>query len=186
MSPNVRAEQFQIPHSTRRARSRALIPPEIFDRREFARGIRDQLLGPTEAAPEAQAQQQQTMQQMAQAKAHADVTATQAKASADFALAKEIGTPSVGHIADVHQVYFGYVGATDPYTATQIQGRWCRRRPVQAANHLAALPAWGTREASVDQARANGLRHSAVQRINDVGWDCQAQRAGAAEQPGTV
>ena len=51
---------------------------------------------------------------MAQAKAHADVTATQAKASADFALAKERQHASIGHIADVHQGFVDMSAPPDP------------------------------------------------------------------------
>ena len=161
MFQDIQAEQFQILIQLAGTQP-GLIPPEILIAASSLRN-KDQLLEQLKQHQQAQAQQQQTMQQMAQAKAHADVTATQAKASADFALAKERQHASIGHIADVHQ---GFVDMSAPPDPPADPGTVVPP-VIQAANDAAALRGMHAK-ASVDEARANDLRHSAVQRINDV------------------
>ena len=159
--PSIQAEQFQILIQLAGTQP-GLIPPEILIAASSLRN-KDQLLEQLKQHQQAQAQQQQTAQQMAQAKAHADVTATQAKASADFALAKERQHASIGHIADVHQ---GFVDMSAPPDPPADPGTVVPPA-VQGAMDGATIRGMHAK-ASVDEARANDLRHSAVQRINDV------------------
>ena len=102
-------------------------------------------------------------------------TGTQAKAAADFGLSPgERQHATVSHIADVHQGLCRH-------------GR-CRRTrlpdpgivvppAVQGAMDGATIRGMHAK-AAVDEARANDLRHSAVERINN--FTSQRHNAGAA------
>ena len=90
-----------------------LIPPEILIASSNLRN-KDELLEMLKEHQQAQAQQQQDVQKMAQDKAQADITATQAKAAADFALAKERQHATVHHIAETHGMFNDMIGAARP------------------------------------------------------------------------
>ena len=159
--PSIQAEQFQILIQLAGTQP-GLIPPEILIAASSLRN-KDQLLEQLKQHQQAQAQQQQAVQQMAQAKAQADVTGTQAKAAADFALAKERQHATVSHIADVHQ---GFVDMTAPPDPSADPGTVVPPA-VQGAMDGATIRGMHAK-AAVDEARANDLRHSAVERINNV------------------
>ena len=115
---------------------------------------------------------------MAQDKAQADTTATNAKAAADFALAKERQHAVVHHIADVHGMFNDMNAPPDPPSdpGTVVPPE------VQAMMDGANLRGMHAK-AAVDEARANDLRHSAVQRINDV-MVARQNALAPPEQPG--
>ena len=100
---------------------------------------------------------------MAQQKATADTAATQAKAAADNALAKERTHATISHIANTHTMFNDLSAPPDPPSdpGTVVPPE------VQAAMDGANLRGLHAK-AQVDEARANDLRHSAVQRINDM------------------
>jgi hypothetical protein len=127
---------------------------------------------------QAQAQQQQTMQKMAQDKAQADTTATQAKAAADFALAKERQHATVHHIADVHGMFADMNAPPDPPSepGTVVPPE------VQALMDVANLRGMHAK-AAVDEARAGDLRQSAVQRVGDM-MIARHNALAPPEQPG--
>jgi hypothetical protein len=159
--PSIQAEQFQVLIQLAGTQP-GLIPPEILIAASNLRN-KDQLLKQLAEHQQAQAQQQQTMQKMAMDKAQADVTATQGKAAADFALAAERKHATVHHIADVHGMFADMNAPPDPPSdpGTVVPPE------VQAMMDGANLRGMHAK-AAVDEARANDLRHSAVQRINDV------------------
>jgi hypothetical protein len=159
--PSIQAEQFQVLIQLAGTQP-GLIPPEILIAASNLRN-KDQILQQLKEHQQAQAQQQQTMQKMAQDKAEADTTATNAKASADFALAAERRHATVHHIADVHGMFNDLNAPPDPPSdpGTVVPPE------VQAMMDGANLRGMHAK-AAVDEARANDLRHSAVQRINDV------------------
>ena len=159
--PSIQAEQFQILIQLAGTQP-GLIPPEILIAASSLRN-KDQLLEQLKQHQQAQAQQQQAVQQMAQAKAQADVTGTQAKAAADFALAKERQHATVSHIADVHQGFVDMTAPPDPPADPGI----VVPPAVQGAMDGATIRGMHAK-AAVDEARANDLRHSAVERINNV------------------
>ena len=105
---------------------------------------------------------------MAQQKAQAiyDTAATQAKAAADNALAKERQHATVHHIAETHGGMFNDLSAP-PDPPSDLRRHRGKPPEVQAAMDGANLRGLHAK-AAVDEARANDLRHSAVQRINDV------------------
>jgi hypothetical protein len=159
--PSIQAEQFQVLIQLAGTQP-GLIPPEILIAASNLRN-KDQILQQLKESQQARAQAQQTMQKMAQDKAQADTTATQAKAAADFALAKERQHAVVHHIADVHSGWNEMNAPPDPPSdpGTVVPPE------VQAMMDGANLRGMHAK-AAVDEARANDLRHSAVQRINDV------------------
>jgi hypothetical protein len=174
--PSIQAEQFQVLIQLAGTQP-GLIPPEILIAASNLRN-KDQILQQLKEHQQAQAQQQQTMQKMAQDKAEADTTATNAKAAADFALAKERQHAVVHHIADVHTGWNDMNAPPDPpsdpgtVVPPEVQAM------MDGAN-LRGLHA----KAAVDEARANDLRHSAVQRINDV-MVARQNALAPPEQPG--
>ena len=159
--PSIQAEQFQILIQLAGTQP-GLIPPEILIAASSLRN-KDQLLEMLKEHQQAQAQQQQQVAQMAQQKAQADTAATQAKAAADFALAKERQHATVHHIAETHGMFNDLSAPSDPPSdpGTVVPPE------VQAAMDGANLRGLHAK-AQVDEARANDLRHSAVQRINDM------------------
>ena len=159
--PSIQAEQFQVLIQLAGTQP-GLIPPEILIASSNLRN-KDELLAMLKEHQQAQAQQQQQVAQMAQQKASADIAATQGKAAADFALAKERQHATVSHIADVHQGFMDLSAPPDPPSdpGTVVPPE------VQAMMDGASLRGLHAK-AAVDEARANDLRHSAVQRINDV------------------
>jgi hypothetical protein len=174
--PSIQAEQFQVLIQLAGTQP-GLIPPEILIAASNLRN-KDQILQQLKESQQARAQQQQTMQKMAQDKAQADTTATNAKASADFALAAERRHATVHHIADVHGMFNDMNAPPDPPSdpgtvvppevQAMMDGADIRGRHAKAA---------------VDEARANDLRHSAVQRINDV-MIARQNALAPPEQPG--
>ena len=115
---------------------------------------------------------------MAQAHAQADITGKQAKAAADFALAAERRHASVHHIADMHA---GFVDMNAPPDAPSDPGTAVPPE-VQAALLQADLRGRHAK-AGVDEARANDLRHSAVERVSNV---LLAGQQAAQQPPGGV
>jgi hypothetical protein len=174
--PSIQAEQFQVLIQLAGTQP-GLIPPEILIAASNLRN-KDQILQQLKESQQARAQQQQTVQKMAQDKAQADTTATQAKAAADFALAKERQHAVVHHIADVHTGWNDMNAPPDPPSdpGTVVPPE------VQAMMDGANLRGMHAK-AAVDEARANDLRHSAVQRINDIVVARQNALA-PPEQPG--
>jgi hypothetical protein len=174
--PSIQAEQFQVLIQLAGTQP-GLIPPEILIAASNLRN-KDQILQQLKESQQARAQQQQTMQKMAQDKAQADTTATQAKAAADFALAKERQHAVVHHIADVHGMFNDMNAPPDPPSdpGTVVPPE------VQAMMDGANLRGMHAK-AAVDEARANDLRHSAVQRINDV-MVARQNALAPPEQPG--
>jgi galactitol-specific phosphotransferase system IIB component len=175
--PSIQAEQFQVLIQLAGTQP-GLIPPEILIAASSLRN-KDQLLEMLKEHQQAQAQQQQQVAQMAQQKASADIAATQGKAAADFALAKERQHATVSHIADVHQGFMDLSAPPDPPSdpGTVVPPE------VQALMDGANLRGMHAK-AAVDEARANDLRHSAVQRINDV-MVARHNALAPPEQPGT-
>jgi hypothetical protein len=174
--PSIQAEQFQVLIQLAGTQP-GLIPPEILIAASNLRN-KDQILQQLKESQQARAQAQQTMQKMAQDKAQADTTATQAKAAADFALAKERQHAVVHHIADVHTGWNDMNAPPDPPSdpGTVVPPE------VQAMMDGANLRGMHAK-AAVDEARANDLRHSAVQRINDV-MIARQNALAPPEQPG--
>ena len=159
--PSIQAEQFQILIQLAGTQP-GLIPPEILIAASSLRN-KDQLLEQLKEHQQQQAQQQQQVAQMAQQKAQADTAATQAKAAADNALAKERTHATISHIANTHTMFNDLSAPPDPPSdpGTVVPPE------VQAAMDGANLRGMHAK-AAVDEARANDLRHSAVQRINDM------------------
>lgn len=159
--PSIQAEQFQVLIQLAGTQP-GLIPPEILIAASNLRN-KDQLLEQLKQHQQAQAQQQQEVAQMAKAKATADISAQQGKAAADFALAAERKHASVHHIAETHGMFNDMNAPPDPpsdpgtVVPPEVQAM------MDGAN-LRGLHA----KAAVDEARANDLRHSAVERINNV------------------
>jgi hypothetical protein len=174
--PSIQAEQFQVLIQLAGTQP-GLIPPEILIAASNLRN-KDQLLEMLKQSQQAQAQQRQTAQQMMQAKAQADITAQQGKAAADFALAKERQHATVHHIADVHTGWNDMNAPPDPPSdpGTVVPPE------IQAMMDGANLRGMHAK-AAVDEARANDLRHSAVQRINDV-MIARQNALAPPEQPG--
>jgi hypothetical protein len=175
--PSIQAEQFQVLIQLAGTQP-GLIPPEILIASSNLRN-KDELLAMLKEHQQAQAQQQQQVAQMAQQKASADIAATQGKAAADFALAKERQHATVSHIADVHGMFQDLSAPPDPPSdpGTVVPPE------VQAMMDGADLRGMHAK-AAVDEARANDLRHSAVQRINDV-MIARHNALAPPEQPGT-
>jgi outer membrane translocation and assembly module TamA len=159
--PSIQAEQFQVLIQLAGTQP-GLIPPEILIASSNLRN-KDELLEMLKQHQQAQAQQQQQVAQMAQQKAQADTAATQAKAAADFALAAERKHASIHHIADVHGGFVDMQAPPDPPSdpGTVVPPE------VQALMDGADIRGRHAK-AAVDEARANDLRHSAVERINNV------------------
>lgn len=174
--PSIQAEQFQVLIQLAGTQP-GLIPPEILIAASNLRN-KEELLEMLKKHQEAQAQQQQEVAQMAKAKATADITATQAKGAADFALAAERKHATVHHIADVHTGFMDMNAPPDPPSdpGTVVPPE------VQAMMDGANLRGMHAK-AAVDEARANDLRHSAVQRINDV-MVARQNALAPPEQPG--
>jgi hypothetical protein len=166
--PSIQAEQFQVLIQLAGTQP-GLIPPEILIAASNLRN-KDQLLQQLKEHQQAAAQQQQVVQKMAQDKAQADITATQGKAAADFALAKERQHASVHHIADMHQGFVDMSAPPDPpadpgtVVPPEVQqamdGATLRQMHAKAAVDEAKL--------AEGAARTNDIRHQTVQRINDV------------------
>jgi hypothetical protein len=159
--PSIQAEQFQVLIQLAGTQP-GLIPPEILIAASNLRN-KDQLLEMLKEHQQAAAQQQQEVAQMAKDKATADITATTAKGAADFALAAERKHATVHHIADVHS---GFVDMNAPPDPPSDPGTVVPPE-VQAMMDGANLRGMHAK-AAVDEARANDLRHSAVERINNV------------------
>ena len=175
--PSIQAEQFQVLIQLAGTQP-GLIPPEILIASSNLRN-KDELLAMLKQHQQAQAQQQQQVAQMAQQKAQADTAATQAKAAADNALAKERTHATISHIANTHTMFNDLSAPPDPPSdpGTVVPPE------VQALMDGANLRGMHAK-AAVDEARANDLRHSAVQRINDV-MVARHNALAPPEQPGT-
>jgi len=118
------------------------------------------------------------VQKMAEDKAQADTTATQAKAAADFALAKERQHATVHHIADVHGGFAEMNAPPDPPSdpGTVVPPE------VQAALDDADIRGRHAK-AMADEARAGDLRQSAVERVNNI-LIARHNALAPPEQPG--
>jgi hypothetical protein len=176
--PSIQAEQFQVLIQLAGTQP-GLIPPEILIAASNLRN-KDELLEMLKEHQQAAAQQQQVQQKMVADKAQADITAQQGKAAADFALAKERQHAVVHHIADVHGMFNDMNAPPDPPSdpGTVVPPE------VQAMMDGANLRGMHAK-AAVDEARANDLRHSAVQRINDV-MVARQNALAPPEQAGTA
>jgi hypothetical protein len=145
-----------------------LIPGEVLI---AASGLRnkDDLLKMMKEKQEQQAQQQAQAAPLMQAHAQATVAQMQAKAAADFALAKERNVSTVKTVHDVHadfaappygQPFQGPPDApSDPGTAMTPE--------MQAAQNLATLRQ-AHAKAALDEANAGLARHKAVGTIADT------------------
>jgi 3,4-dihydroxy-2-butanone 4-phosphate synthase len=174
--PSIQAEQFQVLIQLAGTQP-GLIPPEILIASSNLRN-KDELLEMLKEHQQAAAQQQQVQQKMVADKARADITAQQGKAAADFALAKERRHATVHHIADVHGMFADLNAPPDPPSDPGTVVPPEVRAMMDGAN-LRGMHA----KAAVDEARANDLRHSAVQRINDV-MVARQNALAPPEQPG--
>jgi hypothetical protein len=159
--PSLQNEQFQVLLQLASTQP-GLIPADVLIAASSLHD-KDKLLERMKAHEQAQAQTQQKAGQMAEQHAQAEITGKQAKAAADFALAAERRHASVHHIADMHQA-FNDMNA--PPDAPSAQGTVVPPE-VQAAMDTADLRGRHAK-AAVDEARANDLRHSAVERVSNV------------------
>jgi hypothetical protein len=173
--PSIQAEQFQNLLQLAGTQP-GLIPPEMLIAASNFRNKED-LLKMLKDRQEAQAQTQQKVQKMAEDKAEADTAATRAKAAADFALAAERKHASIHHIADTHVMHNEMNAPPDPPSdpGTVVPPE------VQAALQDADIRGRHAK-AMADEARANDLRHSAVERINNVMVARQNALAPSADQ----
>jgi hypothetical protein len=159
--PSLQNEQFQVLLQLASTQP-GLIPADVLIAASSLHD-KDKLLERMKQHEQQQAQAQQQAGQMAQQHAQADITGKQAKAAADFALAAERRHASVHHIADMHQ---GFMDMNAPPDAPSAQGTVVPPE-VQAALDTADLRGRHAK-AAVDEARANDLRHSAVERVSNV------------------
>jgi hypothetical protein len=159
--PSIQAEEFQTLIQLAGTQP-GLIPPEILIAASSLRN-KDELLRLLKEHQQAQAQQQQEAAAIGKAKATAEVNATQAKAAADNALAGERTHATLHHIAETHSLFTDMNAPPDPPSdpGTVVPPE------VQAATDAANLRGLHAK-AAVDEARANDLRHSAVERIGNL------------------
>jgi hypothetical protein len=176
--PSIQAEQFQNLLQLAGTQP-GLIPPEMLIAASNFRNKED-LLKMLKDRQEAQAQTQQKVQKMAEDKAQADITAQQGKAAADFALAAERKHASIHHIANTHVMHNEMMAPPDPPSdpGTVVPPE------VQAAMDGANLRGLHAK-AMADEARADDLRQSAVQRVGDM-LIARHNALAPPEQPGTA
>ena len=159
--PSIQAEQFQVLIQLAGTQP-GLIPPEILIAASNLRN-KDELLEMLKEHQQAAAKKQQVVEKMATDKAEADTAATRAKAAADFALAEERKHASIHHIADVHGGFNEMMAPPDPPSdpGTVVPPE------IQAALGVADVRGRHAK-AAADEARADDLRQSAVQRVGDM------------------
>jgi hypothetical protein len=156
--PSIQAEQFQTLVQLAGMQP-GLIPPEVLI---AASGLKnkDMLLQMIKQKQQQAAEQQQKMQPVIEAHAQADLAQKQAKASADFALAKE---RNVAVIHGVHDVHAGWHEMQAPPDAPSDMGTVVPPE-VQAALHDAQIRHTHA-QASVQEAKRNDLLHQATGRM---------------------
>ena len=159
--PSLQNEQFQVLLQLAGTQP-GLIPPEVLIAASSLHE-KDKLLEMLKQHAAAQQQQQAEMKPVIMAQQQADLAVKQSKAAADFALAAERKHATVHHIADVHQ---GFVDMNAPPDAPAAQGTVVPPE-VQAALDVADVRGRHAK-AAVDEARANDLRHAAVERVSNV------------------
>jgi hypothetical protein len=145
-----------------------LIPPEVLIAASSLRD-KDQLLAMMKQHAEAKAAQQQKMAPIIQRNVEAEVAQKEAKASADFALAKERGVNTIHKMHTVHSDFdappYGspYV-APDPPAAPGTAGGTPGQSPLEMAHALADLQG---KRADLDTkaAKAASDRASVVQKL---------------------
>jgi hypothetical protein len=145
-----------------------LIPPEVLIAASSLRD-KDQLLAMMKQHAEAQAQKQQRMQPLIERNAVAEVSGKEAKAAADFALAKERGVNTVKGLHSMHSDFSAPPSgepwvAPDAPSALGTAGGVPPLTPMDLAHQMADLH---TKRADLEakQAKAASDRASVVQKL---------------------
>jgi len=145
-----------------------LIPPEVLIAASSLRD-KDQLLAMMKQHAEAQAQKQQRMQPLIERNVVAEVSQKEAKAQADFALAKERGVNTIKGLHSMHSDFSAPPAgepwvAPDPPSAPGAAGGVPPLTPMDLAHQFADLH---TKRADLEakQAKAASDRASVVQKL---------------------
>ena len=145
-----------------------LIPPEVLIAASSLRD-KDQLLAMLKQHNEEQAQARQRAAPMIQRNAEAEVSGKEAKAAADFALAKERGINSVKNLHSIHSDFsappYGQpFAAPDAPSAPGTAGGLPQQTPLDFAHALADLRTKGA-DLEAKQAKAASDRAGVVQKL---------------------
>jgi hypothetical protein len=159
--PSLQNEQFQVLLQLASTQP-GLIPADVLIAASSLHD-KDKLLERMKAHAQEQAQKEQEIKPIIMAQQQADLDVKKSKAEADFALAAERRHASVHHIQQMHE---GYNTMMAPPDAPSAQGTVVPPE-VQAALDVADIRGRHAK-ATVDEARANDLRHSAVERVANV------------------
>jgi len=159
--PSLQNEQFQVLLQLASTQP-GLIPADVLIAASSLHD-KDKLLERMKAHAAEQAQKEQEIKPIIMAQQQADLDVKKSKAEADFALAAERRHASVHHIQQMHE---GYNTMMAPPDAPSAQGTVVPPE-VQAALDVADIRGRHAK-ATVDEARANDLRHSAVERVANV------------------
>ncbi|HKO32273.1 MAG TPA: hypothetical protein VJY85_00865 [Candidatus Limnocylindria bacterium] len=159
--PSLQNEQFQVLLQLASTQP-GLIPADVLIAASSLHD-KDKLLERMKAHAAEQQQKEQEIKPIIMAQQQADLDVKKSKAEADFALAAERRHASVHHIQQMHE---GYNTMMAPPDAPSAQGTVVPPE-VQAALDVADIRGRHAK-ATVDEARANDLRHSAVERVANV------------------
>jgi len=173
--PSLQNEQFQVLLQLASTQP-GLIPADVLIAASSLHD-KDKLLERMKAHAAEQQQKEQEIKPIIMAQQQADLDVKKSKAEADYALAAERRHASVHHIQQMHE---GYNTMMAPPDAPSAQGTVVPPE-VQAALDVADIRGRHAK-ATVDEARANDLRHSAVERIAGIALQ-REQMQQQAQQP---
>jgi len=159
--PSLQNEQFQVLLQLASTQP-GLIPADVLIAASSLHD-KDKLLERMKQHAQEQQQQQEQMKPVIMAQQAADLDVKKSKAAADYALAAERKHASIHHIAEMHQ---GFNDMNAPPDAPSAPGTVVPPE-VQAAMDVADIRGRHAK-AAADEARANDLRHSAVERVSNV------------------
>jgi len=177
--PSLQNEQFQVLLQLASTQP-GLIPADVLIAASSLHD-KDKLLERMKQHAAEQQQQQEAMKPVIMAQQKADLDVKRGKAAADMALAAERQHASIHHIAEMHQ---GFNEMNAPPDAPSAPGTVVPPE-VQAAMDVADIRGRHAK-AAADEARANDLRHSAVERVSNVmlqGLQAQQPQGPAAPGP---
>jgi hypothetical protein len=165
--PALEHEQFAMLAQLAQAQP-GIIPPDVLI---AASGLRNKqvLLDRMKEAQEAAGQTAPQMQQLEMAKKQADVRATNAKAMADEALAKERDHASIHHIAEIHDSFRAPPDSASPANPASMKRGADMTLPPElvAADVLADIQAKAAKT-QLDEAKARDLHFASVKKAAET------------------
>ena len=161
-----------------------LIPPEVLIAASSLRN-KDDLLAMLKQHAEQQAAQKQRMQPLIERNAVAEVSGKEAKAAADFALAKERGVNTIHNLHSIHSDFaappYGQpFAAPDAPSAPGTAGGMPQQTPLDVAHALADLRTKGA-DLDAKAAKAASDRASVVQKLAQAQATLQPPARPAAQ-----